>query len=284
MPFVTIDGLSTHYEVIGSGPPLLMYSPGGFDARMEKWSNLGVYKRIKLLEHLPKSFTCILFDRRETGLSGGRVERVTWDHYVAQGKGILDNLGFKKAHIMGGCMGCSPVARFGVLYPKTVMSMLLYWPVGGAKYRINAYQRFAAHLGFVQENGLDKVVELVKSHDKHFGQDPRCGPWTAPIRNDANFAKTYVELDLESYRQILIGMMRTLFDRDTSPGAEPEDLLQLDIPTLIVPGADASHATSAARYMQECLPNSEYWDISPENQNEANAHEKVLTFLKSIGS
>jgi len=45
--------------------------------------------------------------------SGGRVERLTWAHYVAQGKGLLDHLGFKRAHIMGGCMGCCPVAAFG---------------------------------------------------------------------------------------------------------------------------------------------------------------------------
>ena len=56
-------------------------------------------------------------------------------------------------------------------------------------------------------------------------------------------------------------MARTLFDRDTAPGAEPEDLLRLDIPALVVPGHDAAHATSAARYLEECLPRSDYWDV-----------------------
>jgi len=54
-------------------------------------------------------------------------------------------------------------------------------------------------------------------------------------------------------------MARTLFDRDTVAGPEPEDLLRLDVPALIVPGQDASHATSAARYLEECLPRGEYW-------------------------
>ena len=73
MPVATINGIKTNYEVHGDGPPLLMYSPGGFDASMDKWSDLGVYARIKLLAHLPKKFSCIVFDLRETGLSGGRV-------------------------------------------------------------------------------------------------------------------------------------------------------------------------------------------------------------------
>ena len=32
MATAIIDGISTRYEVIGDGPPLLMYSPGGFNA------------------------------------------------------------------------------------------------------------------------------------------------------------------------------------------------------------------------------------------------------------
>ena len=163
MPIAIIDGITTRYEVVGSGPPMLMFAPGGFDATVEKWSALGVYAKIKLLEHLPKAYTCVLFDRRECGQSGGRVERVTWSHYVAQGKGLLDHLGIARAHIMGGCMGCSPVAAFGVAYPQATLSMILYWPVGGAKYRINGHQRFATHLAYVQQHGLAEVVELAAS-------------------------------------------------------------------------------------------------------------------------
>ena len=100
MATAVIDGMTTRYEVIGSGPRLLMYSPGGFDATLEKWTTLGVYSRIKLLDHLPRQYTCIVFDRRETGQSGGRVERATWAHYVAQGKGLLDHLHIERAHLI----------------------------------------------------------------------------------------------------------------------------------------------------------------------------------------
>ena len=72
---------------------------------------------------------------------------------------------------------------------------------------------------------------------------------------------------------------RNLFDRDTAPGAEPEDLLRLDIPALIVPGRDAAHATSAARYLEECLPRAPYWDIPVAEQTEANVPPQVLAFL-----
>ena len=284
MATAIIDGISTRYEVLGSGPPLLMYSPGGFDATVEKWTTQGIYARIKLLDHLPKAYTCIVFDRRETGQSGGRVERVTWSDYVAQGKGLLDHLGIDKAHVMGGCMGCCPVAAFAVAYPESTLSMVLFWPVGGARYRITGHQRFAEHLAFVHQNGLEAVVALVGRDGKAFGADPRGGPWASVLRHDAEFAESYVRHDLDRYKLIVAAMGRTLIDRDTAPGAEPEDLLRLEVPALVVPGRDASHATSAARYLEECLPRAEYWDAAVADQTEDRTTGRVLEFLDRAGS
>jgi pimeloyl-ACP methyl ester carboxylesterase len=282
MPTASIDGISTRYEVVGSGPPLLMYAPGGFDATLEKWSTQGVYAKIKLMDHLPKHFSCIVFDRRECGQSGGRLEHLTWAHYVAQGKGLLDHLGIERAHIMGGCMGCCPVAAFGVMHPQMTLSMILYWPVGGAKYRLSSHQRFAEHLGFVQQNGLEAVVKLVGEHGKPFGSDPRGGPWASVIKHDRAFAEAYARQNVDRYKLVVAGMARSLFDRDTAPGAEPEDLLRLDIPALVIPGRDAAHATSAARHLEECLPKSEYWDVPVEQQTEATAPARMLEFLRKV--
>jgi len=284
MPTVELDGIATRYEVVGEGPPLLMFSPGGFDARLEKWRDLGVYARIKLLDHLPKSYRCIIFDRRETGLSGGRIEPVGWNDFAAQGRALLDHLKIERAHLLGGCMGCGSVAAFAVAHPKATLSAIYFWPVGGAKYRINSQLRFARHLAFVEENGLAAVVAFVKGHDKSFGQEPQGGPWTSVIRNDPDFARRFAEQDVGKYKLILDEMCCKLFDRDTAPGAEPEDLLRLEIPALIVPGRDDSHATSAARYLEECLPGSEYWDVLPAEQTEATVPARVLEFLDRVAA
>jgi hypothetical protein len=176
-------------------------------------------------------------------------------------------------------MGCCPAIAFGVAHPHAVLSMILYWPVGGARYRISAHARFAEHLAFVQQNGLDAVVTQVTKDGKPFGSDPRGGPWASVLKHDRAFAEAYVKQDVERYKHVVAGMGRTMFDRDTAPGAEPEDLLCLDIPALIVPGQDASHATSAARYLQECLPRSEYWDVPVAGQTEASAAPRLMQFL-----
>jgi pimeloyl-ACP methyl ester carboxylesterase len=259
-----------------------MFSPGGFDATIEKWSSLGIYAKTKPLDHLTKHYSCIVFDRRECGQSGGRVERVTWAHFVAQARALLDHLGIERAHLMGGCMGCSPVAAFGLAHPERSLSMILYWPVGGPKYRISSHQRFAEHLAFVHQNGLQAVVDLVRKDGKAFGADPRGGPWASTLKTDADFAQAYANMDVEQYKLIVVGMVRGLMDRDTAPGAEPEDLMRSKLPALIVPGNDQFHSTSAARYLQECLPQSRYWDVSVAAQNEADTAKTLLDFLADV--
>jgi len=146
------------------------------------------------------------------------------------------------------------------------------------------HARFAEHLAYVEEHGLAEVVALAVRSDKSFAQDPRVGPWASVIRTDSAFAQAYAQLDVASYRNMVGEMARSLFDRDTVPGAEPEDLMRLEMPALVVPGQDANHAPSAARYLEECLPQSEYWDVPVSEQTEETAPTRVLDFLQRSDS
>lgn len=282
MPTAVADGIATRYQVTGDGPPLLMFSPGGFGATLANWTSFSVYARLRLVDHLAKSYTCIMFDRRESGASGGRVERITWADYAAQGKGLLDHLGIARAHLMGGCVGCSAAAVFATAWPQAAASMVLYSPAGGARYRLRQQARFAQHLAFISERTMVALASHAQSCAEGFTQDPRVGPWASVIRADAAFADSFRRLDRDRYEAIVAGMARLLFDRDTVPGPEPEDLLRLDVPALVVPGQDASHATSAARYLEECLPRAQYWDMPVSGQTEQTAPARVLEFLGSV--
>jgi len=153
------------------------------------------------------------------------------------------------------------VAAIGVTHPHRVRSMVLFSPAGGVKYRMKQHQRFEQHLAYVDEQGLDAVVRLARETGATFTKDPRVGPWNSVLRADESFAADYAKADPARYRTTVSGLVRLLFDRDTVPGPEPEDLLTCDVPALIVPGQDDSHAPSAARYLQECLPVNEYWDV-----------------------
>jgi hypothetical protein len=87
-------------------------------------------------------------------------------------------------------------------------------------------------------------------------------------------------MDVKQYELMVTGSVRGLFDRDTVPGVEAEDLMTLQVPGLIVPGQDSSHAPSAARYLEECLPVHEYWDVPVVEQTPETAPARILSFLE----
>src|SRR5581483_903637 len=279
MPTALCDGIETRYEVRGDGPPLLLFSPGGFNGQLENWWTFGIYERLRLVDELSRSFTCIVFDKRESGQSGGRVERLTWQAYAAQGASLLDHLGIERAHVLGGCIGCSIAITLAADAPERVDRLVLYSPAGGPRYRLTQQRRFAEHLAFVGESGLAGVVDLARRSDESFAQDPRVGPWVSVLRLDDSFAAAYADGDAETYRALVDDTAAALFDRDTVPGPAAERLLALARPALVVPGDDPNHAQSAAHYLRECLA-AELWNVPPDEQSAANAPGHVLEFLQ----
>lgn len=280
MAVAMVDGLEVYYETRGSGAPLLMLAPGGFDATIEKWLATNAWKEIDALEKLSSQFQLIIYDRREAGRSGGKVERLRWDLYARQAKGLLDHLKIDSAFVLGGCMGCSVALAFAVSFPEATRALVLHWPVGGYRWKANSRERFARHAALVRERGLAGVVERAREKGS-FWQDPESGPWAPCIARDARFAEAFASQDQQHYLGIVEASGRALFDRDTAPGAEPEEIMGIKAPALIVPGDDPSHATSAAHYLRECLPNAEYWNVMPPEQRTEKVCDRILEFCRN---
>ncbi len=279
MPSANVDGIDTYYEIHGSGTPILMCAPGGFDATIDKWRVASAWKGMDAISALAAEHAVILYDRRECGQSAGRVERLSWASFTRHGKALLDHLKLDAAWIMGGCMGCSVALAFGVHYPQATRGLLLHWPVGGFRWKFNSQARFMRHYDFAKQNGLEGVVE--RSRDKkNFWLDPEAGPWAGMIARDKSFADKFASQDLDQYLALIITSGRTLFDRDTATGAEAEEVMGIKAPSLIIPGDDQSHATSGAHYLRELLPNNEFWPFMPPQQTTRTVVERVLEFCR----
>jgi len=279
MPVAMLDGIETYYETHGSGLPILMCAPGGFDASIDKWRVASAWTGIDAIKALAAEHCVIVYDRRECGQSGGRVERLSWANYTRQGKALLDHLKMDSAWIMGGCMGCSVALAFGVHFPTTTRGLLLHWPVGGYRWKVNSRDRFVRHLNFTQQNGLRGVVDRARS-GKSFWMDPEAGPWASVIARDKEFAERFASQDPERYLGIIATSGQSLFDRDTAPGAEPEEVMGVKAPSLIIPGDDPSHATSGAHYLRELLPKSDFWNVMPPEQTTQKICDRILEFCR----
>ena len=279
MPIASLDGIDTYYETHGSGAPMLLCAPGGFDATIDKWRVASAWTGMDALQALAAEHTVIVYDRRECGQSGGRVERLGWASYTRQGKALLDHLNIASAWIMGGCMGCSVALAFGVHYPQATSGLILHWPVGGYRWKANSRERFLRHYNFAKESGLTGIVERARG-GKSFWMEPEAGPWATLIARDAGFADRFAAQDLERYLGIVLTSGRSLFDRDTAPGAEPEEALGVKAPALIIPGDDPSHATSAAHYLRELLPKADFWNVMPPEQSTQKVCDRILSFTR----
>lgn len=279
MAIATIDGIEICYETYGSGTAILMLAPGGFDATMEKWRVASAWTGLNAIEKLSSEHQVIVYDRRESGSSGGRVERLNWTTYSREGKLLLDHLEIESAFIMGGCMGCSVATSFGANFPKTTRGLILHWPVGGYRWKTASLNRFERHHRFVRDNGLNSVVERAQKGTT-FWSDPESGPWASVIARDTSFAEQFAAQDLDRYLGIVTTSGPTLFDRDTATGAAAEELMGIKAPALIIPGDDASHATSGAHYLRECLPQPDFWNVMPPEQTTEKVCNRVLEFLR----
>ena len=279
MSTATIDGLEVRYEVFGSGAPLLLFAPGGFDATIEKWRAASAWTGIDALDALATRFQVIAYDRRESGQSGGRVERVSWHSYGRQAKALLNHLEIESALVLGGCMGCAVALAFAADYPQATRALLLHWPVGGYRWKANGLERFERHYRFASAQGLEGVVERART-GKSFWTDPEAGPWASVIAREPSFAEDFVRQDLRRYLGLIGVSGRSLFDRDTATGAEPEEIMGITAPALIVPGDDASHATSAAHYLRELLPNASFWNVLPPEQTTREVCDRILEFSR----
>lgn len=101
MPFSknAIDGTRIHYEVAGSGPPLLLIH--GFGGSIFSWTESPYADALKF------SYRLVMYDMRAHGHSGHPhgVEAYTPEMHVADALAVLDELGIEKSHVSGYSMG-----------------------------------------------------------------------------------------------------------------------------------------------------------------------------------
>jgi pimeloyl-ACP methyl ester carboxylesterase len=284
MAFANINGIDIHYEIKGSGPALLMFAPGGWRSVMSRWTAAGgkeAWKEMDGIEALSAHFTTIAYDRRESGLSGGKIEPLTWDLYVDEAKALLALAGFDQAYILGCCMGASLACAFAVRQPEACKGLLLHWPVGGYLWQKKGRTFFQRHIDFVKQNGLAAVVARAPKGE-NFWMDPEIGPWGSPAGVYPGFAQKLMAMDQAQYIQICEQSRDTIFNDTMPSGASGEELMAIQIPALIMSGADTRHTRSASWALKELLPNAELWPVFPPEQTGENTLAQVLGFKQKI--
>jgi pimeloyl-ACP methyl ester carboxylesterase len=127
MPSFEHAGVSLYYEEFGAGHPILLFAPGGMRSGVEFWHRSPFDPTVEFAA----DFRVIAMDQRNAGRSRGPITGDDgWHTYTADHLALLDHLGIKRSHIMGGCIGGSYCFSMIKTAPDRVSAAVIQNPIG----------------------------------------------------------------------------------------------------------------------------------------------------------
>jgi class 3 adenylate cyclase len=238
------------YQVVGEGPPDLVFVPGWIGNVDVIWDNSLVRP---LLERLCSFCRLVLFDKRGTGASERDVGAPTLEERMDDVRAVMDAAGLHNAALFGPSEGGPMSILFAATYPERVTALVLY----GTGARGRGAPDYVCGYGW--ERGL---LELGKIADQEWGQG----------RSLAQFASEMAE----------IPSMRRMWGRWERLGASPRGAKQLtemvldidvrpiletlQVPTLVVHHTgDRAIPVESGRYLGRHIPGARYWEQPGEH-------------------
>jgi len=114
------------YQVVGEGPPDLVYAPSFL-------SNIDVFWENPAAGHFLRGLAAfsrlIVFDRRGVGTSDAWDDTITVEHRTDDLAAVLDAAGSQSTVLFGSSEGGSTCATFAALYPERVLALVMFSPL-----------------------------------------------------------------------------------------------------------------------------------------------------------
>jgi len=134
MPVLKRADAEIYFEEYGSGYPVLLFAPGGMRSRIEMWhAPAGGPPRVwnDWTNALAARYRIVAMDQRNAGQSHGAIAGDHgWQTYAEDQLALLDHLGIKRCHTLGGCIGSSFCLKLSETAPDRVSAMVLQNPIG----------------------------------------------------------------------------------------------------------------------------------------------------------
>ena len=277
MPTAQVRGVEIVYQIIGDYGPWFALSTGGRRSHNEF---VALAKKIAA-----GGFRVLLHDRRNTGasevvISGQEGEEIIWADDLAQ---LLKKLGATPAFIGGASSG----ARLSILvkqrHPEMVKALVLMRVTGGdtAAKRL-PYKYYQMFIDAAKAGGMVAVCATPDYQER--------------IKARPQNESILMNMKAEQFIAVLENWLTIFTSGPTYPvmGVEEATLQAINIPVLIIPGNDRTHASNNAIEAAKLIPHAQLFqlpitdqevDIIPfsdwEPQETAIA-ERVIQFLKGL--
>jgi pimeloyl-ACP methyl ester carboxylesterase len=141
VPTLKVPDGEIHYQVHGSGYPLMIFAPGGLRSEIAFWrhspsdpSAPAVW--MDPMAVLGSKYRVVAMDQRNAGRSRTRIDATDdWHIYAGDHLALADHLRLDRLHVMGGCIGASFCLTLCELAPNRISAAVLQNPIGHADNR-----------------------------------------------------------------------------------------------------------------------------------------------------
>lgn len=208
MPYSTVNGVRTWYEVAGDGPSALLVHANPCDHRM--W----LYQTA----HFSARYRCVALDLRAYGRSDKPTDRYSFADVIADIAGVADAGDAAPAVVFGASIGAKLALQYALDFPDRVRALVL---VGGNAFRGTSYD------GRIEGYRNNPVPEYRRTHIAEL-----FAPGFAETPRGRYLAEMLCE-DSENLSGPAIARLFETFDGVDLAGRVAE----IDLPVLIVNGA-----------------------------------------------
>src|SRR3954447_26145937 len=219
MPKLERDGVNIHYEIHGSGPPLLLTH--GYSSTSAMWQGQ--------VTALSKHHTLILWDMRGHGQSDYPDDPAAYSEALTVGdmEALLDNVGAKTAIVGGLSLGGYMSLAFVRAHPERVRALLI----------------IDTGPGFKKDDAREAWNQRAHQTGERFERDGLSGLSSERL--------TVTHRDASGLARAAYGMLP---QRDARV---IESLPHIKVPSLVVVGADDAPFLAASDYMAAKIPGAE---------------------------
>ena len=269
MPDVLVNGIRLHYQVQGTGTPLVLAH--GYGAGLEMWDGQ--------IDLFSQRYQVVVYDMR----GHGRTEAPhDWRSYTLDGcledqRQLMDHLGIDTAYVGGLSMGGMIALRFALAYPERVKALLLC-DTSARNWALRGDGAPQSGLGAAARRVVFKdIVPLAFTLGRHL-------PWERlpQYRDGPEAPRSYIR-HLRTHSAVgLRGAWHALME-----ATDVEHRLgEIRVPTLIIVG-DRDRLLAPSRIMQRCISGCRFVLIkdSPHGTSGFQPkafNEAVLSFLADV--
>jgi class 3 adenylate cyclase len=238
------------YQVVGTGPPDLVFVPGWVSNVDAAWDNLLVEP---VLERLCAFCRVVLFDKRGTGASERDVGAPTLEERMDDVRAVMDATGLHKAALFGPSEGGPMSILFAATYPERVTALILY----GSGARGRGAPDYACGYGWERN-----LIELARIADEEWGQGRSLVQFASEVADVPKIRQMWGRWERSGASpRGAKQLMEMVLDIDVRP------ILQaLQVPTLVLHHAgDRAVPVECGRHLGSQIPRARYWEQPGEH-------------------